>query len=187
MCTRRSLRIYKICVQESQNLHRKTCLQCTQYMCARHVDKTHVAQETTPLNDKTWWQDICSQETTPHNDKTCWQDTVAQDMLTRDEKGVSCHHFRVYCHHFSSLGGVDLGLYSLAMVSCRGLLSHRCLVDMSCEQVLCAKRRVCSQDMSTREGGLLLTSLVNTVGLPMADSDSGKHGVIFTGVNAGAG
>ena len=191
MCTRRSLRIYKICVQESQNLHRKTCLQCTQYMCARHVDKTHVAQETTPLNDKTcWqdmcsqetthvsqettpqndktcWQDICSQETTPLNDKTCWQDTVAQDMLTRDEKGVSCHHFRVYCHHFSSLGGVDLGLYSLAMVSCRGLLSHRCLVDMSCEQVLCAKRRVCSQDMSTREGGLLLTSLVNTVGLPM--------------------
>ena len=225
MCTRRSLRIYKICVQESQNLHHKTCLQCTQYMCARHVDKTHVAQETTPLNDKTCWQDICSQEattlndktcwqetcsqetthvsqettpqndktcwqdmcsqettplndktcwqdmcsqeTTPHNDKTCWQDTVAQDMLTRDEKGVSCHHFRVYCHHFSSLGGVDLGLYSLAMVSCRGLLSHRCLVDMSCEQVLCAKRRVCSQDMSTREGGLLLTSLVNTVGLPM--------------------
>ena len=73
------------------------------------------------------------------------------------------------------------------MVSCRGLLSHRCLVDMSCEQVLCAKRRVCSQDMSTREGGLLLTSLVNTVGLPMADSGSGKHGVIFTGVNAGAG
>ena len=53
------------------------------------------------------------------------------------------------------------------MVSCRGLLSHRCLVDMSCEQVLCAKRRVCSQDRSTREGGLLLTSLVNTVGLPM--------------------